>query len=70
MCVILIKSYTLIGNFSLDCSTGQCCRRVMVFGGLGEQELGGRDVEAWIEDEQQWRLREDFRLFKMPLPLL
>ena len=40
----------------------------MVFGGLGEQYLGGRDVEAWFEEEQQWRLREDFRLLlRMPI---
>ena len=40
----------------------------MVFGGLGEQDLGGRDVEAWFEEEQQWRLREDFRLVvRMPI---
>jgi len=37
-------------------------RHVMVFGGLGEQDLGGRDVEAWFEEEQEWRLREDFRM--------
>ena len=42
----------------------------MVFGGLGEQNLGGRDVEAWFEEQQEWRLREDFRWFKVLLLML
>ena len=45
-------------------------RHVMVFGGLGEQDLGGRDVEAWFEEQQEWRLREDFRWFKVLLLML
>ena len=53
-----MQSYLIIGIFSPPYS-----RHVMVFGGLGEQDLGGRDIEAWFEEEQEWRLREDFRLF-------